>query len=249
MKNSETLLDKLRFIKNKIQNARFYDERDVHQVWETHTLRKALEYAKVDCVFDIGANAGQYASMLRTQVGYQGRIISFEPLPHLSNLIRQASSSDPMWSVEELAISDKDGQIEFNQMENSEFSSILVPSSATVQLFTRMNQVKSKITVQSETLTTAFSRLKDKYKFSRPFLKMDTQGYDLAIFKAAGDTVYEFSGLQSELSFQAIYEGSADAFATLAEYSSKGFCLSALVPNNAGHFPKLIESDCIMMRT
>lgn len=239
---------KLRFLKMKIMNLRTYDQREIHQVWEVHALRKALDYAKVDCVFAIGANAGQYASMLRTKVGYRGRIISFEPLPHLASSIRKSSSLDPMWTVEELAVSDHDGHVEFNQMENSEFSSILEPSTENVQLFAQMNSVKNTFSVKAETLTTAFKRLKDKHKFSTPFLKMDTQGHDLTIFRAAGDTVLEFSGLQSELAFQSIYKKSPNAYETIAEYSSRGFTLSALVPNNEGHFPRLIESDCIMMR-
>jgi hypothetical protein len=31
-------------------------------------------------------------------------------------------------------------------------------------------------------------------------------------------------------------------------YEECGFHLSAFVPNNVGHFPQLIETDCIMVR-
>ena len=46
-----------------------------------------LPYLKVDCVFDVGANNGQYAQILRKHADYQGRIISFEPIP---------SAADPL---------------------------------------------------------------------------------------------------------------------------------------------------------
>ena len=34
----------------------------------------------------------------------------------------------------------------------------------------------------------------------------------------------------------------------LSFFSNHGFELSAFVPNNYGHFPSLIETDCIMFR-
>ena len=46
-----------------------------------------------------------------------------------------------------------------------------------------------------------------------------------------------------------IYESSVDYREALTFYEKCGFSLSALVPNNAGFFPRLIEVDCIMMRT
>jgi len=55
-------------------------------------------------------------------------------------------------------------------------------------------------------------------------------------------------GLQSELAIKKIYESSVDFRDALTFYQSLGFELSALVPNNAGYFPVLIEIDCIMGR-
>jgi hypothetical protein len=82
--------------------------------------------------------------------------------------------------------------------------------------------------------------------FQRPFLKMDTQGNDVRVFDGAGDSIGEFVGLQSELSIRKIYHDTGFYFETINHYMEKGFVVSALVPNNAGHFPDLIEIDCIM---
>jgi hypothetical protein len=77
---------------------------------------------------------------------------------------------------------------------------------------------------------------------------MDTQGFDVAVLGGAGDTLNCFVGFQSELSVRKIYQQAADFRDALTHYQSLGFDISAFVPNNAGHFPALVEIDCIMVR-
>jgi hypothetical protein len=90
--------------------------------------------------------------------------------------------------------------------------------------------------------------LKQAHDFHRPFLKLDTQGYDLEIVTHAQNVIKDFIGLQSELAIKKLNQQSTDFRETLAIYEKYGFALSAFVPNNAGHFPQLIEIDCIMVR-
>jgi hypothetical protein len=57
-----------------------------------------------------------------------------------------------------------------------------------------------------------------------------------------------FVGLQSELAVKKLYTNSVDFRSAITLYGECGFQLSAFVPNNAGYFPQLIETDCIMVR-
>ena len=78
-------------------------------------------------------------------------------------------------------------------------------------------------------------------------LKARYPGHDTAIVEGAGDIMAEFVGLQSELAVQKVYSDIPDFRESIRLYESLGFDLSAFVPNNAGHFPILIETDCIML--
>jgi FkbM family methyltransferase len=229
-------------------NYRIIDVRELYKLREQEHLQKLLPHYDVDCIFDVGANYGQYAHMVRHRAKFNGLIISFEPIPHAAAALREKAASDPKWIIEEEALAAHDGKQAFNLMRASEFSSLSAPRHDEVDIFRDWNRVAESIIVKTETLTNAYHRLKKVYNFQRPFLKLDTQGYDLEIVTHAQDVIKEFIGLQSELAVKKIYATSTDFREALTIYEQCGFALSAFVPNNAGHFPQLIETDCIMVR-
>jgi FkbM family methyltransferase len=220
-----------------------------HAAYEIAHLRKLFAHLEVDCVFDVGANRGQYARMLRHGVGFAGPIISFEPLPDLVEEMRAAGSGDAAWHVEALALDREAGPASFNVMRGNQFSSLRAPEANLPDAVVGLNRVVRQVDVMRATLREELPRWRDRLGFKRPFLKLDTQGNDLAVVEGAGDAIAHFVGLQSELAFRSLYAGSASAFEAISAYRALGFELSALVPNNAGHFPLLVEMDCIMFRT
>ena len=232
----------------RLAGYRVVNLHDLYKVWEQEHLKKLLSHYAVDCVFDVGANDGQYAEMLRSKVNFKGKIISFEPMPESAALLRSKTGGHSDWSIEELALAAADGEQDFNVMKNTQFSSLSAPRHDEVKSFSGQNKVSQTITVKTETLATAYERLIALHKFERPFLKLDTQGYDCEIVRAGKSVMKKFVGLQSELAVKKIYQHSIDFRAALAIYEDCGFELSAFVPNNAGHFPRLIETDCLMIR-
>jgi len=242
------LLKKIRRIPAKLRSMRIIDQRQFYTFQEENHLRRLFEVLEVDCVFDVGANYGQYATMLREKVGYTGQIISFEPMPDAITKLRQMSAGDPRWRIEELALAKSTGTTTFNVMEHDQFSSLGSPNHDDVSIFRKKNAIRESIIVRTETLSDALVRLRGELNFDRPFLKMDTQGFDVEVFESGKEMIKEFVGLQSELAFKKLYNESKGYAEALSVYVSGGFAISALVPNNAGHFPQLVEMDTIMLR-
>lgn len=169
-------------------------------------------------------------------------------MPEAVKSLTKLSQSDSAWLVEEVALSGNSGEREFNVMRNEEFSSLGSPEHGDVSLFTTANRVTKTISVKTETLADAYDRLSKKIGFKRPFLKMDTQGFDVEIFKSGGDIVRNFVGMQSELAIRKLYSQSIGFADAIDLYTSNGFELSAIVPNNEGTFPILVEMDAILIR-
>ncbi|ACA15608.1 methyltransferase FkbM family [Methylobacterium sp. 4-46] len=216
---------------------------------EREHLRAFFAHFGVDCVFDVGANEGQFADMLRRKVGYRGPILSFEPIPDVAERLKARAAADPLWFVEQVALADEIGERTFNIMADTQFSSLAKPSHEEVKLFEGTNQILRSIGVKLSTVEFMLEKYRKELKFTRPYLKMDTQGHDLSVVRGAGDSLRGFVGLQSELAIRKLYDTSVDFRDAITAYERAGFALSAFVPNNEGHFPALIEMDCIMYNT
>jgi FkbM family methyltransferase len=212
---------------------------------EPEFLRQFLDAFQIDCVFDVGANTGQYAEMLR-DIGYPGPIISFEPNPDAASKLREAAKKEKNWVIKEVALDSQCRTVNFNVMKKSTFSSLHQPDHSGAAVFADMNSIERQVTITTQTLSDLFPALQAEFGFSRPFLKMDTQGHDLSVIQGAGNYRSQFAGLQSELSFTALYKDSPNACAALEYYRSIGFLLSSLVPSTGSHFPDLYEVDCVM---
>jgi FkbM family methyltransferase len=236
-----------RFVDREICNLVILNKADLHTLPEKIYLARLLPYLNVDCVFDVGANNGQYAQMLRKYAGYQGRIISFEPIPSAAYKIRKLAAGDPLWTVEQIALDEEAGIGEFKVMQSDQFSSLGTPNHDDTDRFLEANNPIDVIQVEKETLEGAYARLKNKYGFNRPFLKMDTQGFDVRVARGGKNIIAQFLGLQSELAIKRLYKESLDFREAISYYESLGFTLGSLVPNNGGNFPDMVEIDCIMV--
>ena len=68
---------------------------------------KSMEYFKINKILDIGANIGQYAQAMREQ-GFQGDIISFEPVSKAFEYLKSQVKKDHKWKIYNMAIGNTD---------------------------------------------------------------------------------------------------------------------------------------------
>src|SRR5271157_5196955 len=73
-------------------------ERAPNRLGAPYHLARLLEIYRADCVLDVGANRGQFASMLRG-AGYRGPLVSFEPVPEAYVELARLAAKDPLWTT------------------------------------------------------------------------------------------------------------------------------------------------------
>lgn len=188
---------------------------------------KLIEHFNVDMIYDIGANVGQFGSELR-EVGFKGKIISFEPLPDEHTALRERAVGDQKWIVnEQCAIGDIDDYVDINISGNSVSSSILPMAEIHAQAASSSAYV-DKVRVPIKRLDTA--SLPYKTLGERYFIKIDTQGFEWQVLDGASDILKNAIGVQVELSLVHLYEGQRLWMDVISRLEKEGFTLWMIHP-------------------
>jgi FkbM family methyltransferase len=221
-----------------------------HAVLYGHLLTEhvcdILRRYRVDCVLDVGANTGQYAQILR-RGGYDGPIVSFEPVPELFAGLKSSAAGDPKWTVHQFALGRHDGRINMNVVVG-EMSSALPPSSYGRRNYGRFEKLRA-VEVPVRRLDSVLASVARTPAESRLYVKFDTQGYDLEAFAGLGDRVKQVVALQSEVALLKIYEGMPSMCDAVSEYAVAGFDITGMFPvNSEPDTGRVLEFDCVMAR-
>lgn len=190
-------------------------------------LRKSFERFHIDMVFDIGANAGQFALGLRS-VGYRGDIVSFEPLTVAHAALTVAAERDSRWRIHPRgALGNQNGEIEINIAGNSVSSSILPMMASHSDAATSSAYVGKEATRVQTVDSVADAYLKDETAL---FLKIDTQGFEWEVLDGAAQTLPRVRGLLCELSLTPLYENQRLWGDMIRRLENSGFTLWSLQP-------------------
>lgn len=209
-------------------------------------VAEMLDYYGVNCVFDVGANVGQYGRRLR-QSGYKGRIVSFEPVPRFLEKLQKQAENDSDWHIFPCGLGRSD-ELRPMHVEWNTMNSLLDASdygNAAYKRFTKGRTEEIQVCRLDGLMDQALVGITDP----RPYLKMDTQGYDLEVFAGAGERIDDFVGLQSEVALLRLYEGSPRMQEALAAYEDRGFEVTGMYPvTREKSTGRVLEFDCVMMR-
>jgi len=191
----------------------------------TSQILAAITHVRADVVFDIGANIGQFAQELRS-VGFAGKIISFDPLTTAHTQLMKSARYDPKWAIHpRVAVGDHDGEIEINISGNSVSSSVLP------MLHAHSSAAIGSAYVASERAPLIrLDTVADHYlnADSRPFIKIDTQGFESQVLDGASETLTRAQGALLELSLVPLYEAQSLWLEIIERMENGGFTLWAI---------------------
>jgi methyltransferase, FkbM family len=224
-----------------IEAIRFASVR--HPIGRRSRLFRAL---RVDHVIDVGANTGQFGSELRAS-GFEGKILSFEPMAEAYSELRRRVGRDQGWSTVRCALGQSEGVLTLNISGHSASSSLLgmLPLHEDAAPGTRYVG-KEVVTVRRlDSLLAEHLPIN-----SRPYLKIDVQGYEMEVLRGAGARLEEFVAIQLELSLVRLYADAPLAQEVDRFVSDAGYQLAGVEPGFADPVSgRLLQMDGIYVRS
>lgn len=246
VKPSGSLGSAVRSLVKRLARRFGFEVARISSEWSLETRRaRILERHEIDLVFDVGANVGQYGHGLR-HAGYEGRIVSFEPLAGPFAALERDVADDGGWECVRVALGGEDGTSRMFVAGNS-YSSSLLPMDAA-----HVVAAPESVTVGTEEVTTARLDSLAPELFADPMgllLKLDVQGYELEVLRGATSTLARAMVVEVELSLISLYEGQP-LYREMIEFLDRaGFDLAVLEPAfsdpQSGH---VLQFEAIFVR-
>lgn len=211
------------------------------------SLAAIFKQYEVDCVLDVGANVGQYAQSLR-RMGFNGHIVSFEPMARAFTALAKAAEDDPKWHCLNIALGDVSEDKTIKTIPDFDVFSSFRPLNDYAHTRWKDTRRSQDETVRVERLDGQIETIRRLTACSSVHLKLDTQGYDLQVFRGASGALEPINSMQSELAYIHLYEELPDVSLVMKEYESQGFRLCSLHPVSRDESYALIEADGIFVK-
>lgn len=198
----------------------------------------------VEAVLDVGANSGQYATMLR-DAGYRGLIVSCEPLSEPTDALRSKADRDPSWRVEQVAVGAEKCTTSVHVAGNSYSSSILPMLPAHLLAAPESAYIAEEAAQMStvDALCREYGLVPD-----RTLLKIDVQGYEWDVLAGADEVLPTLAAVQVELSIVPLYEGQHLMPAVVDALAGYGLELWALEPGFSDPRGRMLQCDGVFAR-
>lgn len=212
-------------------------------------LAEIIRSRNINCVIDVGGNRGQSAQRMRN-LGYTGRIVSFEPSPTVLPVIRAAADKDPNWTVRPVALSSEPGQAELRLHRGPELDSLHDALPGVVDQIPIMEETGTA-TITLSTLADEFEQIVAGIGEPHVLLKSDTQGHDAEVLRGAGEKGLDEAvvAVLVELAAQPIYSGQPLMTTVMDLIMTDGFTPVAFEPwFESSDGLRMVELDALFMR-
>jgi FkbM family methyltransferase len=218
-----------------------------HGSLEAH-LASVFAHDRIDCVLDVGAHEGQYGRLLR-RCGYDGHIISFEPVTANARALNEHARLDEKWTVMQYALGDAEDEAPIYVSHRSDLASFRPLSAYGKRLWPDAALVDDVERVARRRLDNVLADDLSDWRGKRLFLKIDTQGSEREVIGGAGQYLTTIRGIQVEGSVKPIYEGMPSYLELLSLLGAEGFDLTGIFPVMRDDDLRIVELDCVMLRS
>ncbi len=211
-------------------------------------LRRRLQiisHLKIDTLLDIGANSGHYAIEIR-RLGYNGKLISFEPLKQAFIELQENASRDENWATQNYALGNENTTMTINVAGNSLSSSMLDMLDSHADSAPYSKYVGEE-TIEVKTLDSVYDQFAQDN--NNVMCKIDTQGYEKHVLEGASNVLDRVRLLQLEMSIIPLYASELIYTEMIAYLDNLGFSLISL--ENGFSDPdtgQLLQADGIFVR-
>ena len=210
-------------------------------------LQQAMKRQRVTTILDIGANIGQFGQRLRIN-GYEGRIISIEPLSTARAKLVAVTRDDPQWNVaKRYALGERCGEVEINIAGNSQSSSVLNMLDRH-----RVGDPKSAYIGTEKVPLITLDAFLDELPVLADVplaLKIDTQGYEAQVLAGLDRWSKNVKVIQAEMSLAPLYAGSVGFNDLYRMMEERGFRCISIEPNFTDpNTYEVLQTDAIFER-
>ncbi len=199
----------------------------------------------IDLVLDVGANKGQYGREL-IRNGFQGKIVSFEPLPSALDKLQLNRWGFSDWKVEPFALGAENSIATLNVSQNSQSSSLQPMLPAHIQAAPSAAYVS--------TCEVDVRRLDDVFdQYYQPgqncYMKLDVQGHEQRVIAGALESLPRITAIQMELSIEPLYEGQESWQQSIESMKELGYKLMLLTPGFRDQTTgEMMQADGVFIR-
>ncbi len=188
--------------------------------------QKMLSSYKIDLILDVGANTGQFARQMR-DLGFRGKIVSFEPLDSACAVLKRNATDDPNWDVIQCALGEESSTMTINVSANSASSSLLDMHPAHAKAAPEKHYIGTE-TISVRTLDSMFGDIHTAEH--NVYMKIDTQGFEHKVIKGAEAAMAHIDTIQLEMSLVPLYDGGLQFCELDALLGEKGYRLVSIEP-------------------
>lgn len=234
----KSLKNFLRFFGVDLVGYNLYHSNDV-------LLQTIISHFHISTILDVGANSGQYVEEV-IRHGYNGRILSFEPIPSVFEQLSKMSRKYRNVRAYNIGMGNSETELMINVSENLASSSILNVGDASLAA-----EPKTRTTHQEKIrITTIDTFLKHNEPLDKEILlKLDVQGYELEALKGAILSLKQIKLIQTELSFTMLYEKGPLYDEIVSFLADHGFEIFTIIPGfRDERSGRMLQADGIFVR-